>query len=89
MSVAVRAAVALLACCLAVALAWQVGRHGAGALASGTVWAGVTLLSLSAFGAVRSAVRLWRGLGANRAIAREVRQRRVAPAAEEIGRAHV
>lgn len=72
-SAAIRAAVIFLACCLTMSLAWQIAHHGAGALRSGTAWAGATLLALSAAGTAQAAWRLWCGLRATLAVSREVR----------------
>ncbi|MFE9650373.1 M56 family metallopeptidase [Streptomyces sp. NPDC006365] len=74
-SVVIRAAVVYVACCLTMALAWQVGRRGTGVLLSGSTWAGTVLLALSVIGGVRSAVHLWKGLRATRALGQEVRAR--------------
>ncbi|EGX61075.1 MULTISPECIES: M56 family metallopeptidase [Streptomyces] len=83
----IRAAVIYVACCLTMALAWQVAHHGTGVLLSGTAWAGTVLLAVSVVGGVRSAVRLWRGLRAARAVSQEVRARgdSAAAGAREIG----
>lgn len=80
----IRAAVAYGACCLTMALVWQATHHGIGILRSGAAWAGATLLALSAAGTARSAWRLRRGLRATRAVAREVRERAVSPAVENL-----
>ncbi|MBC9723854.1 M56 family metallopeptidase [Streptomyces sp. TRM68367] len=74
-SVVIRAVVVYVACCLTMALAWQVGHRGTGVLLSGGVWAGTVLLTLSVSGGVRSAVHLWKGLRATRILGQEVRAR--------------
>ncbi|WP_262700460.1 MULTISPECIES: M56 family metallopeptidase [Streptomyces] len=81
-SVTIHAAVAFLGCCLVTALVWQFTHHGIGADArSGAAWASATLLTLSTAGAIRSARRLWLGLGAARAVDRQVRAAAVTDAA--------
>ncbi|GAA3500887.1 hypothetical protein GCM10019016_079940 [Streptomyces prasinosporus] len=60
------------ACCLTLALAWQVGHRGTSVLLAGTAWAGTVLLALSVAGGARSAVGLWKGLRATRAVSQEV-----------------
>jgi Zn-dependent protease with chaperone function len=74
-SMVIRATMAYAACCLTMALAWQVTHRGTGALLSGSAWAGSVLLALSVVGTVRSAVRLRKGLLATRAVSQEVRAR--------------
>ncbi|GAA2641276.1 hypothetical protein [Streptomyces vastus] len=74
-SVIIRAVVVYVACCLTMALAWQVGHRGTGVLLSGSTWAGAVLLALAVIGGIRSAVHLWKGLRATRALGHEVRAR--------------
>ena len=74
-SVTIRTAVVYVACCLTMALAWQLEHRGTDLLRSGSAWAGVALLTLSVVGATRSTVRLWKGLRATRAVSQEVRTR--------------
>ncbi|MFF2407599.1 hypothetical protein [Streptomyces sp. NPDC058092] len=57
-SVAIRAVVVYVACCLAMAITWQFTHHGRDSVSLGSVWAGGLLLALSAVGGVRSTVRL-------------------------------
>ncbi|MFF4550706.1 M56 family metallopeptidase [Streptomyces sp. NPDC001406] len=67
-AVVIRATVVFLACCLMIALSWQITHHGADVLRSGRAWAGAALLTLSAVGTARSARRLWHGLRAARTV---------------------
>ncbi|MDT0541269.1 M56 family metallopeptidase [Streptomyces lonegramiae] len=81
-SATIRAAVACLGCCLAMAPAWRITHHGVGpGLLSSAVWAGAVLLILSVAGAVRSVQRVRRGLVATRAVGRHVRAAAVDDAA--------
>lgn len=79
LAVALRGAVAYVACCLSMALIWQFVHRGSSVLWSAPAWAGATLLALSLFGATRSAGRLRRGVVASRRVEREVRRRAVEP----------